>query len=147
MRQDNKIYDDASRHYKGDWPEGLPHFQAYVHTGIYLGWIVKAKLYGDGFRKENAEHITAFEAKRISGPELFQRIGGVFSSDMLNDAGDAFTAEYFDLEQGTYLKDYGHMLANIQITAYHVPDTEESFRRMSVRIQQRYELWEKSRGK
>jgi hypothetical protein len=39
------------------------------------------------------------------------------------------------------------MLANIQITAYHVPDTEESFRRMSVRIQQRYELWEKSRGK
>ena len=147
MDEEVTIYDDASRHFGGEWPQKLPRSQAYIHTGIYLGWVVSAGLCGDDFRRQNAEAIADLESGTLSGPEFFQRIGGIFSSNMLSEEGNAFTAEYFDLEHGSYLKDYGHLLADIQITAYHVPDTHESSRRMGERISQRFDLWKKNRPK
>ena len=63
------------------------------------------------------------------------------ATGMLSSKGNAFTASYFDLENGTYLDDYGNLLAKTQLTAYHVADTPESARRIGERIQQRFEAW------
>jgi len=140
-----RIFDDASHHYGGNWPPGLPRSQAYVHTGLFLGWIVGAGLCSERFSTDHAADLKTFRSGGISGPALFERIGGILSSDMLSDEGAAFASEYFDLEQGAYLDDYGHLLADRQPTAYHVPDTAESARRISERIDLRYAQWKQDR--
>lgn len=146
MSDTDRIFDDASYYFERTQSLGLPRSQAFVHTGLYLGWIVLSGLCSEPFRRDHAAAIVEFESGRLSGPELFERIGGVFSAAMLSVEGEAFTAAYFNLERSTYLKDYGHLLADRQTTAYHVPDTPESFRRMSERIQRRYEAWKAARG-
>lgn len=140
-KPDDTIFDDAAFHIGGDWPANLPHSQAYVHTGLYLAWLIGAGLCSPRFAEEHAGDIAAFDAGDISGPELFERAGGILSSHMLSAEGEAFTADYFDLEHGEYLRDYGDVLADIQVSAYHVPDTPESARRIGERIGQRYRLW------
>ena len=143
--KDIKIYDEASLHYGGEWPVGLPKIQAYVHTGFYMGWIIKSGLYSEQFGKDYKDEIAQFSQRTITGPQLYQAAGGRFTSDMLNDIGNAFTSEYFDLAEGRYLKDYGHLLADVQETAYHVPDTWESYDRISTRIQQQFDYWTKNK--
>src|SRR5262245_20687641 len=32
------VYDKAKYHYDGDYPKGLPRPQAFVHTGMLIGW-------------------------------------------------------------------------------------------------------------
>ena len=34
------IYDNAKSHFLGNFPDSLPIEQAYVHIGMYLGWII-----------------------------------------------------------------------------------------------------------
>ena len=133
-------------HYEGEWPEGLNQKQAYVHTGLYLGWIIESGLYSEQFGKDHSEAISELVKHNITGPQLFESLGGKFTSDMLNDIGNAFTEEYFNLADGRYLKDYGHLLADHQETAYHVPDTWASYDRISTRIQQQFDHWTKNQG-
>jgi hypothetical protein len=137
----DRIYDDAALHYRGEWPSGLPVSQAYIHTGLYLGWLVGAGMCSGNFRNTYAVDIAAFINGDISGPALFEKCGGKLTSGMLTPQGNGFTASYFDLENGAYLDDYGNLLANTQPTAYHVADTPESARRIGERIQQRFKVW------
>src|SRR6478735_390289 len=39
------VYDKAKWHYEGDFPSNLSEKQAFVHTGMYLGWIIEENLY------------------------------------------------------------------------------------------------------
>jgi hypothetical protein len=34
------VYDKAKWHFDGDFPKELDDFQGYVHTGMFLGWLV-----------------------------------------------------------------------------------------------------------
>ena len=44
-----QVYDKAEYHYDGEFPADLPIEQAFVHTGMFLGWIVYHHLYSDWF--------------------------------------------------------------------------------------------------
>jgi hypothetical protein len=39
------IYDKAKYHYEGDFPQELPMEQAFVHTGMFLGWVIDNNLF------------------------------------------------------------------------------------------------------
>ena len=41
------IYDNAKSHFLGNFPDSLPIEQAYVHIGMYLGWIIESDLYSE----------------------------------------------------------------------------------------------------
>jgi hypothetical protein len=43
------VFDKAKWHYQGDFPADLEPDQAFVHTGLFLGWVIDAGLYGDEF--------------------------------------------------------------------------------------------------
>ena len=43
------IYDKAKYHYEGDFPQELPMEQAFVHTGMFLSWIIDNNLFSDEF--------------------------------------------------------------------------------------------------
>jgi hypothetical protein len=142
---DPYVYDKAKYHYGGDFPEGLPDDQAFVHTGLYLGWIIDRDLYSDQFREDSAEAITRFKAREITGPEVYESWDGCLIDFMLNDEGNAFSREYFDFDSGRYLADYEEMLCGALPTMYHVDNTWENYDRLRPRLDQRYDEWRRSR--
>ena len=60
------IYDNAKTHFLGNFPENLPIEQAYVHIGMYLGWIIDNELYSDYFEDEAEVQIIRFKRREIS---------------------------------------------------------------------------------
>ena len=51
------IYDNAKNHFLGNFPEALPIEQAYVHIGMYLGWIIDNDMYSEYFEEESEIQI------------------------------------------------------------------------------------------
>lgn len=141
------VYDKAKYHYGGDFPAGLPVEQAFVHTGMYLGWIIDRELYSDLFVDEAPDEIARFKAREITGPGVYELWDGAVVDDMLNDEGNAFSRHYFDLQHGRYLKDYEELLLNDRPTLYHVEDSWANYDRLKERIDQRYEQWKRRSGR
>src|SRR5205814_4546138 len=72
------VYDKAKYHYDGTFPEDLEPEQGFVHTGMFLGWIVDHDLYDtDWFGPEMRSYIDAFKNRELTGPKLFEACDGV----------------------------------------------------------------------
>jgi len=134
------VFDKAKFHYDGDFPQNLPIEQAYVHTGLYLGWIIENKLYSKDFFNDFQQDIDLFLKKQVTGTEIYEKCDGVFASDMLNKLGNQFTEEYFDFSEGAYLEDYEEVFPEID-TLYEVKDTWENYEKLKLVINERYEGW------
>lgn len=70
------IYDKAKYHYNGDFPEDLPIEQAYVHTGMFLGWIIENNLYSKAFEEKSQDDINKFKLRQITGTQIYMKWGG-----------------------------------------------------------------------
>ena len=138
---DPVVYDKAKYHYDGDYPKDLPDNQAFVHTGLYLGWIIDRDLYSAEFQEESADLIAWFKAREVTGPEVYESWDGCLIDDMLSAEGNAFSQHYFDFDRGQYLADYEELLRGSLPTLYHVANTWENYDRLRVRLDQRYDDW------
>ena len=134
------VYDKAKYHYGGDWSAGLPDEQAFVHTGLYLGWIIDRELHSP-LMAEDEELIARFRARQITGPEVYEAWDGCLVDDMLSDEGNAFSQHYFDFARGRFLSDYEELLVDGRPSLYHVPNTWENYDRLKERIDRRYADW------
>ena len=143
---DPVVYDKAKYHYGGDYPDGLPEEQAFVHTGLYLGWIIDRNLYSAAFAEGSGDLIARFKAREATGPEVYEWWDGCLIDDMLGDEGNAFSRHYFDFDRGRFLNDYEELLAAGLPSLYHVPDTWESYERLKTRIDERYDEWRREQG-
>ncbi len=139
------VFDKAKWHYEGDYPADLDDNQAFVHTGLFLGWVIDAGLCSEEFAADFSEEIRRFKARRLTGPGVYRAADGVFADDMLSAVGLAFAQAYFDFETGKYLKDYEKLLAADLPSMYHVPDTWESYATLKPQIDKRYAAWKKRR--
>ena len=135
------VYDKAKYHYDGEFPSDLEIEQGFVHTGMFLGWLIDHRLFSDWFRDELAGYVSAFNARKMSGPKVFEACDGVLTDDMLSDEGNLFAHYYFDFEQGKFLRDYEELLAKGLPTVYHVSDTWANYAKLKKRIDQRYRRW------
>ena len=83
LKTDKKnIYDNAKNHFLGNFPASLPIEQAYVHIGIYLGWIIETGLYSEYFEDEASNQIFRFKFQE-KGNLLYytqRNLGWVFRS-------------------------------------------------------------------
>jgi hypothetical protein len=140
------VYDKAKYHYGGNYPEDLPEEQAFVHTGMFLGWIVDNDLYSDWFKEEMEGYITAFKAREMTGAKVYEECDGALVDDMLNEEGNAFAQAYFDFEKGKYIYDYEELLARGLSSTYHVEDTWENYEIIARRISDRYLEWKRNRA-
>lgn len=140
------IWDKAEYHYDGDWPEGLPQEQAYVHAGLFLGWLVERDLVSDFFREESEEAIAQFRARSLTGPQLYESWDGALTDDMLSDEGNAFAADYFDISDGAYVTEYEQLLADGLESIYHVADTWENYDRLRAHLDRRFADWRADRA-
>ena len=137
------VYDKAKYHYDGDFPADLEIEQGFVHTGMFLGWIIEHDLYSEWFGKELAGYVAACKAREMTGAKVFEACDGVFMEDMLSEEGNRFAQYYFDFERGKYLSDYGELLGQGLPTIYHVSDSWANYERLRARIDKRYGEWKR----
>lgn len=131
------VYDKAKYHYQGEFPNDISSDQAFVHTGMFLGWIIDNNLFSDEFEEDIQIEIDNFKQRSISGTQIYMLCDGVLADDMLNDEGNKFAKFYFDFETGQYLKDYEETFQNIA-TLYHVNDNWENYLKIKEVIDRRY---------
>ena len=135
-----RVYDKAKWHYEGDFPEGLSKRQAYVHTGLYIRWLIEANLIAEEFR-EGTELV---RRGKMKGWQIYRRWGGVLADDMLTPIGNEFTRYYYD---GQYRRDYERRLAKGLPSDYHVKESGESYKKIRDCLQERFERWHARRRK
>ena len=134
------VFDKAKWHFNNDFPNNLSDFHAYIHTGFFIGWLIKNKLISEDLELESKTGVEAFLKGEITGSHFYKDyLDGVFSSNDVSDVGLKFVENYFNFENGSYLRDYEHTLAANLPTIYNVKDTEEGFKKISDVITRRFE--------
>lgn len=135
-------FDKAKWHFNGDFPSELDEWQAYLHTGFYIGWLLRKGLMNDDFISGNRKYIEKFLDDTISPVSIYSEImDGVFTSENLTVQGIVFTNFYFDFGSGRYLADYESTLARELPTLYHVEDTKANFDKICAVIEDIYNDW------
>ncbi|MGF1638090.1 MAG: hypothetical protein ACFCUU_13515 [Cyclobacteriaceae bacterium] len=138
-KKQDKIYDLAKNHFLGDFPDSLPIERAYLHIGIYLGWIIDNNLYSEFFEEEASTEIFRFKNRNLGCIILAEIWDGSLTYDLFSTDGNMFTSYYY--AGGLYKNDYMDILVKNHPTLYHVDDTWENFEKMSKRISLRYDDW------
>ena len=136
------VYDKAKYHYDGDFPEDIKIEQAFVHTGMFLGWIIDHQLFSHDFEEEAQIEIQKFYRRELTGTQIYMNWDGVLASDMLNDEGNQFAQAYFDFDTGHYLDDYQDTFPDVE-TLYHVIDNWENYQKLKEIMDERYVDWQK----
>jgi hypothetical protein len=138
------VYDKAEYHYDGDFPKGLPRKQAFVHTGMFVGWLIEHDMIAGGFLEET----DGFKERKKTGAQIYKAWDGSLTSDVLTDAGNAFAKYYYggaDGNGGPYFDDYEATLTAGLPGLYHVKDTWENYDTIKQKIDQRYEAWKQQK--
>ncbi|RYE50459.1 MAG: hypothetical protein EOP48_19720 [Sphingobacteriales bacterium] len=139
---DYEIFDKAKWHLNDGFPKELGSYQAYVHTGLFIGWLIMGNLTSVEFSDGNESEVKKFLDKQQSSTIFYQNIlDGVFDSNDVNETGYQFTKSYFDFQNGQYLDDYENILASDLPTIFHVHDTWENFEKISSVIENRFNDW------
>ena len=140
----NFIYDRAKHHFLGNFPNVLPIEQAYVHIGMFLGWVCENDLYSDFFEEEAALQILRFRRRQISCSILSAVWDGYLGSELFNDEGNEFCVYYY--QSGRYKKDYEKTLAAELPAIYHVEDNWKNYEKIAKKISLRYKKWKQQDG-
>jgi hypothetical protein len=138
------VIDRAKHHFMGHFPEIMPIENAYTHIGMYLGWVIDNKLFSSFFEEETELQILRFKRRQISCIILSEIWDGYLGSDLFNESGKAFTADYYS--KGKYVEDYKENLAKDLPTIYHVEDNWENYEKISEQLTMRYQEWQKARS-
>jgi hypothetical protein len=141
---EKSIYDNAKTHFLGNFPEALPIEQAYVHIGMYLGWIIESELYSTFFEEEAYNHIFRFKRKEISCTILSELWDGYLGYELFEKQGNMFTYYYY--AGGLYWKDYTDNLVKALPSIYHVEDNWHNYATMKEVLNTRFKAWRKYTG-
>ena len=135
------IYDNAKSHFLGNFPDSLPIEQAYVHIGMYLGWIIDTGLYSEYFEDEASNQIFRFRRREISCTILSEIWDGYLGYELFGRQGNMFTYYYYG--GGLYRNDYDEILVKTLPSIYHVTDSWENYEKIRLRIDMRFQDWKK----
>ncbi|NJN24634.1 MAG: hypothetical protein HC819_00850 [Cyclobacteriaceae bacterium] len=138
-KKQDKVYDLAKNHFLGDFPSSLPIEKAYLHIGIYMGWIIENELFSDYFEDEASTEIYRFTRREIGCIILAEIWNGALSHELFNEEANLFTYYYY--AGGIFKKDYTEVLVKSHKTIYHVEDTWENFDKISKRMTERFNEW------
>jgi predicted DNA-binding WGR domain protein len=143
----NITFDKAKWHINEEFPEELDSFQSYVHTGMYICWLIEKGLtkhenpYDD---KESLERLKV----RVNSPAnyYFEQMDGVFDCEGLTVQAKEFTKTYFDFEKGNYLNDYIKTLdpTDELPTLFHIKDSWQNYDKLKQTLNQEYNNWKKN---
>lgn len=138
------IYDNAKSHFLGNFPDNLPIEQAYVHIGMYLGWVIDNDHFSEYFEEEAEIQIFRFKRREISCTILSEIWDGYLGYELFNKEGNMFTYYYYG--GGLYKSDYDEVLVKDLPSIYHVTDSWDNYKKMTDRINMRFQDWKKLVG-
>ncbi len=138
------IYDNAKSHFLGNFPKNLPIEQAYVHIGMYLGWVIDRDIYSEYFEEEASNQIFRFKRREISCTILSELWDGYLGYELFSERGNLFTYYYYG--GGLYHHDYQQNLVKSLPSIYHVTDSWQNYDKMSACISLRHQDWKKMAG-
>jgi hypothetical protein len=142
------VYDKAKWHFGGEFPEDLEDFQGYVHTGMFLGWLIDNDLVSDEFKNDHAEEIKKFKQQKLTGPQIFERCcDGVLMVEDVGELGNRFALPYFNFDTGQYLSDYEKTLAENLPSLYHVTDDWNNYKILAQLLDKRFLDWKNQNNK
>jgi hypothetical protein len=111
---------------------GLDDRQVYVPGGFFVGWVVENELEGSGVPAAAAD---SFRRRELTGPALFEQIGGVIDERILGDHALDFARFYLD----DYWADMAEEFPVPSI--FDVRDTWHNYEWMRIRLVARYSEW------
>jgi hypothetical protein len=137
-------YDDASWHYGGDFPEGLPPEAGATHIAIFVAWAATAGLIGQFHSDESPELLTRLLDRSITPGAWFIAVcDEKFTDQDLNEEGNAFAADYYldsEPKKHNYLGDYAQAFPGLE-DLYCVPDDWDSLDRLKPLLDKRLSDW------
>lgn len=153
-------YDDASWHYGGDFPEGLPEKNSATHTGMFLNWCINNNLHSEELKADCENEIESLKRRKITGADfVIDTCDGKFSECDLNDLGNAFAKDYYvdETDFGDQFSSFATDFINIfdslaeesdfeYETFYHIEDTYENYDLMKQIIDHRFLEWKEYKG-
>ena len=138
------VYDKAKYHLETTAEYGLPDSQAANHTAYFLRWLVEHDMMSSKFLAET-EVLGRYRKGDASIHEVYAWWDNSLIEEMLSDEGNRFALHYFDFDRGSYIKDYVTTLIGSLPSEFHIPYTEESYRRLERVIDRRYREWKSPR--
>lgn len=140
-------YDDASWHYGGDFPVGLPPEAGATHIAMFLAWAVLNGLAGEYHTNDAADELARLERREVTPTQWFiQACDEKFTDEDLDDQGNSFAATYYSAGEGlhaadkSYLTDYCDKFPTAN-SLYEVEDSWASFDALAPIIASRFEEW------
>ncbi len=134
-----EVYDKAKWHFEGNFPSDLNNFQAYIHTGMFLGWLIESDLVSAEFLEDFPNDVQSFSKRELTGAQIYnQCCDGVLLLNDLSEEGNKFALNYFELSNGKYMADYEMTLANGLPSTYHVPDTWSNYDKLKSMLDKRF---------
>ena len=140
-------YDDASWHYGGDFPVGLPAEAGATHIAMFVAWAVLNGLAGNYHIEDAKDELALLEKRELTPTQWFIRTcDEKFTSEDLTDEGNSFARRYYGSEDGlhsaagSYLGDYCEAFPEAA-SLYDVTDGWASFDALSPRLSSRLEVW------
>ncbi|MCD6010804.1 MAG: hypothetical protein K0Q79_666 [Flavipsychrobacter sp.] len=138
------VFDKAKWHVTKNFPESTDLYQSYVHTGLYICWLIEKDLYETDFKAEHIVSLHQLLNRQISPAKFYEtELDGIFDSEGLTQKGIRFTLDYFDFEKGQYLTDYFRVLDpndNLQ-SMFHIEDTWKNYDKLKVILDKKFEDW------
>jgi hypothetical protein len=129
-----QVYDKAEWHLE-KLPSGFDSHQAYVHTGLYIRWLIEMNFVTDEFLK-----LARLNKRQIlKGSQVYNKWDGVLASDMLTPIGNQFTRYYYE---GDYLFDFERRLARNLPSPYDVEESDENYELIKGCIKDRFKAWQ-----
>lgn len=140
-------YDDASWHYGGNFPKGLPSSAGSTHIAMFVAWAAINGLAGDLHTEDFADDLVALRGRQLTPTAWFLRVcDEKFTDEDLNSEGNDFAQAYYGnsnglhTDEGSYLADYDTVFQSSQ-SLYHVPDDWNTFTKIDPLIRHRFDAW------
>lgn len=142
------IYDMAKYHINDKFPKRLKHFQAHVHTGMFITWLIDNDLLDADFFEDVADELENVKSRKLTGSRFYETfMDGAFAIEEVSETGNRFALDYFDFDTGKYITDYEKTLAADLPSFFHVKDTWDNYFQIKTVIDKRFTEWQKKNSK
>ena len=128
------VYDKAKYHFETANPETK---EPYVHTGMFLGWVMDHNLFSEFFGEESKSAIEDFKKRKVTGVDVYMEWDGALVDDMLNEEGNAFAQHYFHFDKGKFASDYAKLFNAGDPNFFKVTDTWDNYEKLKKVIDKR----------
>jgi len=142
------VYDKAKWHYGGNFPDDLDNYQASVHSGMFIIWLIDNELFDDHGLPKTKEEVKLIKERKKTGANFYiNQLDGVLLDDDISEIGNKFSYYYYMSKNGDYLNDYYEVLGKDTETLYHIQDTWENYDKLKPVIDSRFKKWETRKNK